>query len=55
MSSSMENRPEPMHLYAQDVGGGLVRVVHGADTIVASNSADYVAAAIKELKLRGAP
>jgi hypothetical protein len=52
--SSMEARPEPLHLAAQDAGGGLVRVVRGDEIIVAeSNATDFVKDAIKELKLRG--
>jgi hypothetical protein len=49
-----EGRPEPIHLAAQDAGGGAVRVVRGDEIIVAhSNSADFVKDAIRELKLRG--
>jgi hypothetical protein len=53
MTSSMENRPEPMTLYAQDVGGGFVRVMDGEAIVAQTNSAEYVAATIRELKLRG--
>jgi hypothetical protein len=51
--SSMENRPEPIHLYAQHVADGVVRVVRGDEMIVQSNSADYVAEAITALKMMG--
>ena len=52
MTSSME-RPEPMNLYAQDVGGGFVRVMDGEAIVAQTNSAEYVAATIRELKLCG--
>jgi hypothetical protein len=53
MSSSMENRPEPLHLYAQDMGGSLVRVMHG-DTVVAQDTSEnYVKATIAALKMLG--
>ena len=51
--SSMENRPEPIHLHAQHVADGVVRVVRGDEMIVQSTSADFVKDAIRELKLRG--
>jgi hypothetical protein len=53
-NSSMEARPEPIQLAAQDAGDGRVRVVRVDEIIVAeTNSADFVKDAIKELKLRG--
>jgi hypothetical protein len=51
--SSMENRPEPIHLTAQHVADGVIRVVRGDEMIVQSTSADFVTDAIRELKLRG--
>jgi hypothetical protein len=51
--SSMENRPEPIHLHAQHVGGSIIRVVRGIEMIVQSNTADFVAEAIKALKMMG--
>jgi len=54
MSSSMHGIPEPIHLYAQHVADGVVRVVHGDGTIVAqATPLDYVKVTITELKLRG--
>jgi hypothetical protein len=54
MSSSMENRPEPLHLYAQHVADGVVRVTHGDGSIVAqATPVDFVSVSIRELKLRG--
>jgi hypothetical protein len=52
--SSMENRPEPLHLHAvQQEGVPTVRVMRGTETIVVSSSRDFVADTIRELKLRG--
>ena len=52
--SSMENRPEPLHLHAQHVGGDVVRVMRGDEIIVAeTNSTDFVKDAIAALKLMG--
>jgi hypothetical protein len=54
MSSSMENRPEPLHLYAQHVADGVVRVVNGEGTIVAqATPADFVKVTIEALKMMG--
>jgi hypothetical protein len=54
MTSSMHGIPEPIHLYAQHVADGLVRVVHGDGSVVTeSTPLDFVRDAIKELKLRG--
>jgi uncharacterized NAD-dependent epimerase/dehydratase family protein len=54
MSSSMFNIPEPLHLYAQHLGTDVVRVVNGDGSIVAqATPVDFVAAAVRELKLRG--
>jgi hypothetical protein len=52
MTSSMEGRPEPLHLYAQHVSDGVVRVVNGEGAIVAqATPVDFVAEAIKALKM----
>jgi hypothetical protein len=51
MSSSMENRPEPLHLYAQDMGGSLVRVMHGETVVAQDTSENYVKATIAALKM----
>jgi hypothetical protein len=52
--SSMAYQPEPIHLAAQHVADGVIRVVRGdGEMIVQSNSADFVADAIRELKVRG--
>jgi hypothetical protein len=53
MSSSMAYTPEPIHLTGQHVGEGLIRVLRGTEIIVQTTNADFVADAIKELKLRG--
>jgi hypothetical protein len=54
MTSSMAYVPEPLHLYAQHVADGVVRVIHGDGSIVAqATPADFVKVAITELKLRG--
>jgi hypothetical protein len=53
MTSSMENRPEPIHLHAQHVGGSVIRVLRGDEMIVQSNTTDFVAEAIKVLKMKG--
>jgi hypothetical protein len=53
MSSSMENRPEPLHLYAQDMGGSLVRVMHGETVVAQDTSENYVKATITALKMLG--
>jgi hypothetical protein len=54
MTSSMAYVPEPLHLYAQHVADGVVRVVDGDGSIVAqATPVDFVKAAITELKLRG--
>ena len=55
MSSSMEARPEPIHLLTQATpDGAWLQVVHGDEIIVAAtNSRDFVKDAITELKLRG--
>jgi hypothetical protein len=54
MSSSMEARPEPIHLSARDAGNGLVKVMRDNETIVeVTDSTNFVKDAIKELKLRG--
>ena len=54
MSSSMAYSPEPIHLHAQHVGDGLIRVVRGTDMLVQSNSADFVQDALHFLKTSGA-
>jgi hypothetical protein len=52
-SSMGENRPEPIHLHAVQEGVN-VKVMRGDEIIVqASNSLNFVADSIKELKLRG--
>jgi hypothetical protein len=52
--SSMSTTPEPIHLSAQHVRDGVVKVVRGDEVIVpTTNSADFVKDAIRELKLRG--
>jgi hypothetical protein len=48
-----EGRPEPIHLQAQYVADGLVRVVRGTETLVESNSADFVRDALHFLKTSG--
>jgi hypothetical protein len=54
MSSSMSNTPEPIHLHAQHVSDGVVRVMRGDEIIVAeTNSADFVKDAITALKMMG--
>jgi hypothetical protein len=60
MTSSMENRPEPLHLYAQHVEGppgqadGAVRVIHGDGSIVAqATPLDFVKVTIEALKMLG--
>jgi hypothetical protein len=53
MSSSMEGRPEPLHLYAQHVSDGVVRVMHGETIVAQDNSTDYVKAAMVALKMLG--
>jgi hypothetical protein len=52
MSSSMENRPEPLHLraVAGEDGGVFVTLGNGG---VISDSTNYVRDAIRELRLRG--
>jgi hypothetical protein len=53
--SSMHNIPEPIHLYAQHVADGVVRVVDGDGTIIAqATPVDLVAATITALKASGA-
>jgi hypothetical protein len=54
MTSSMAYQPEPIHLHAQHVADGLVRVVRGTEMIVQSNSADFVRDALHFLKTSGA-
>jgi hypothetical protein len=55
MTSSMAYQPEPIHLSAQHVADGMVRVVRGdGEMIVQSNSADFVADALHFLKTSGA-
>jgi hypothetical protein len=53
MTSSMEGRPEPLHLYAQHVSDGVVRVMHGETIVAQDNSTDYVKATIAALKMLG--
>jgi hypothetical protein len=49
-----EHRPEPISLHAQHVADGVFRVVRGDEIIVAeTNSADFVAHAIRALKMLG--
>jgi hypothetical protein len=53
MSSSMST-PEPIHLYAQHVADGAVRVIHGDGSIVAqATPLDYVKVTIEALKMLG--
>jgi hypothetical protein len=54
MSSSVENRPEPLHLYAK-MDGAYIKVVRGDDEVVVAetSSRDFVVDTIRELKLRG--
>jgi hypothetical protein len=53
--SSMENRPEPLHLYARHVPDGVVRVVRSSGEMIVSltNSADFVKDTITALKMLG--
>jgi hypothetical protein len=53
VSSMGEGHPEPIHLQAQYVADGLVRVVRGSEAIVESTSSDYVKDALKALKMMG--
>jgi hypothetical protein len=53
MTSSMAYVPEPIHLHAQHVADGVVRVVRDDEMIVQSTPLDFVKDAIRELKLRG--
>ena len=48
-----DHRPEPIHLYAQHVSDGVVRVVRGDEMIVQSTSTDYVKDALHFLKTSG--
>ena len=49
----MENRPEPLVLMAKTLENGPVKVTLGSETIVVSNSMDYVSESIRALKLMG--
>ena len=53
MSSSMAYAPEPIHLRAQHVADGVIRVLRGDEMIVQSTPLDFVKDVIRELKLRG--
>jgi hypothetical protein len=53
MTSSMAYTPEPIHLHAQAVSDGVVRVLRGDEMIVQSTPLDFIADTIRELKLRG--
>jgi hypothetical protein len=53
MTSSMAYQPEPIHLHAQHVADGVIRVVRGDEMIVQSTPLDFVKDSIRELKLRG--
>ena len=53
MSSSMAYVPEPIHLHAQHIGDGLIRVVRGDEMIVQSNSTDFVKDSLHFLKTSG--
>jgi hypothetical protein len=53
-SSMGEGRPEPIHLQAQYVADGLVRVVRGDGSVVTeSTSLDFVRDALHFLKTSG--
>jgi hypothetical protein len=49
----MENRPEPLVLMAKTLENGAVKVTLGSETIVVSNSLDYVSESIRALKRMG--
>ena len=52
--SSMAYQREPIHLSTHHLGAGLFQVVRGDEVIVAeTNSSNFVADAIRELRLRG--